>query len=107
MFNNPGKKIKGYAKVIFWLIEFFVFVTTITIIFAASRSNSLGIGVFIGLLLFAIGTIAAWITTLFLVAYGEMIDDIEQLAISTKETNTILENQLKEIAASISSSKQA
>ena len=82
MFNNPGAKIKGLAKVFFW-IEVVAFV----LVFLAMgdylfEEVALLIGGLVGL---AAGVGVAYISALFLAAFGELVETNTQLKLSNDE----------------------
>ena len=65
MFNNPGKKIKILATVMFWLE---VVGSVITAIVMAANDDP------VFLLLAPAGFASAWLLSLFVYAFGELVE---------------------------------
>lgn len=90
MYYNIGSKIKGLAKAIF-IIE------TISAIIAG------GIFIFnegepiIGLIIIIAGPFAAWISTLLIYGFGELIDKTSEIARNTANSAKAIENDTKRI----------
>ena len=77
MYENIGAKIKGLAKIIFFIG---VIVTAIaSIVFIINMGP-------IGLILLIIGLIIAWVNSLLLYGFGELIDKVCEIA---KNTQTV------------------
>ncbi len=71
MFDDPGGKIKNYAKILFWLEVITGFIGGIIVWVAIA--DFVGIFAFIGII---IGTTAtAYIISLFLVSFGELVEN--------------------------------
>lgn len=83
MFNNPGEKIKKFAKILFWILCIVFLV--LTSVFGwdwASYYKEFRPGFFFGFLLG--GPICSYILTLFLVAFGELVQNSESLKANIK-----------------------
>ena len=74
-FDRIGKKIKGFVKVLFYLQ---VIVYGVLALFLAISMAP--IGILIGLLVFIVGTLIAWISSWMLYGYGELIDKTTDIA---------------------------
>lgn len=88
MFRNPGRKIKSYAKVLFWIgvvISIIIGVIEIGSSFVAaaySYQGSFGIillGILGGILTVAIGTLISWLAVLTLYAFGTLVENSDEL----------------------------
>ena len=77
MFNNVGRKLKAIAGIFAWVGIIASIVLGIVIIDALSF--------LVGLLVIAIGSLASWISSLGLYAFGELVDN-----------STIVANQYRE-----------
>lgn len=76
MFNNPGGKIKGLAKVLFYLMLIIYVIGGIgMIVFAFQQEVYALIAAGIGVIL--LGILLAWLTVLFTYAYGSMVEDVK------------------------------
>lgn len=67
MFENPGTKIKKISIVLFWLSV----IVTVLSAFASMSSDDMGVG--LALLIF--GPIVCYISTLYFVAFGELVEN--------------------------------
>ena len=78
MFNKPGSKIKGLAKVIFVIL---------VIAFSLGGAYAIYMGIDYeefwlipaGLAGIGVGILIAWLSVLFMYAFGSMVDDVEQI----------------------------
>jgi hypothetical protein len=78
MYENIGMKIKNLSKLIFGLE------TALAIIIALIYLFGEGIAIFIGLLILIIGPIVAWLSSLVLYGFGELIDKTSEVAKNTR-----------------------
>lgn len=78
MFDNPGKKIKVIAKILFWLV-LIASIAAIILEFRDNRHPEIKDVVY-----FIIAPFAQWVTSLFLVAFGELVENSTKLASSSK-----------------------
>lgn len=67
MFENPGTKIKKISVVLFWLS---IIAIVILALGSMSSDNVLG-----GLILLIFGPIVCYISTLYIVAFGELVEN--------------------------------
>ncbi|MBE6732538.1 MAG: hypothetical protein E7561_00875 [Ruminococcaceae bacterium] len=93
MYENIGGKIKGLAFGIFIVEAIAVFISG-SLIMVLSYDN----GYLIGLLLVILGPIVAWLSSLVLYGFGELIVKVskieESLSISSKESKESIEHEL-------------
>ena len=80
MFNNPGAKIKGLAKTFFW-IE--VVAVVLGVLAMGDYLFEEIEGLIAGVLILAVGVGVAYISALFLAAFGELVETNTQI----KESN--------------------
>ncbi len=88
MFKAPGKSIKGLAKVIFWITVVIYGLSGLVVIIGSVaggdmfRQIGLGsvgpvVGIIAGVLLIALGVFIAWLSVLFMYAFGAVVDDVQ------------------------------
>lgn len=80
MFNNPGAKIKGLAKTFFWIEVIGVVIAVLAMADELFESME---GILIGVVILAVGIGVAYISALFLAAFGELVETNTQI----KESN--------------------
>ena len=78
MYDNIGKKIKGLVKVLFIVESIAAAIVGIALL--ASDEDL----IFIGLLVLLGGPIVAWVSSLLLYGFGELIDRVCEIAQNTK-----------------------
>lgn len=71
MFENVGAKLKAYAKVICWIGIILSVISGIVLM--ADGYN--GSGVFPGLLIIIVGSLASWIGSLGIYGFGELVEN--------------------------------
>ena len=81
MFNHPGKKIMLFAKILFWIqgIASTVLPFVGLVMFLDSEPELIEfIGVFFLCIVgVAIAWVLAWVTSIFIYGFGQLIDDTE------------------------------
>lgn len=82
MFNNPGAKIKGLAKTFFW-IEVVAVVITILAMGDYLFEEIEGIFMAVGILVAGVGV--AYISALFLAAFGELVQTNTEISETNKK----------------------
>ena len=87
-FNNPGEKIQSVAKTLF-IVQLILVALGVLILFVLTRFNP--IILLISLIGYAFFSVSAYIFTLFLYGYGELISNTE-LSPFLINSNTILRN---------------
>lgn len=77
MFNNPGGKIKGLAIFIF-IINLIIFIVGgIGLIVYGVQEETILIAAGVATIL--VGILIAWLSVLFIYAYGSLIEDVEEI----------------------------
>ncbi len=83
MFKNPGRKLKGIAKVVFALLLILYVLIGIAIMAGMpvgdSGALSGGAAVIVGIIVIAVGFLAAWLSSIALYAAGAAVDDIQTI----------------------------
>ena len=84
MFNNPGGKIKGLAKVLFWLLLIFYIIGGIAMIIIGIDQDliELTLG---GVVTIGLGFLFAWLSVLFTYAFGSVVEDVEKIRKSIEQ----------------------
>ena len=78
MFENVGEKIMKYAQIIFW-IGVALSALTFVVMFVIAIDDEEGIMFLYGLLAGGLGVLGSWISSLFLYAFGQLVDDVNIL----------------------------
>ena len=81
MFNNPGKKLKILAKILFILFSIIpVLIGVLLIIGCSALESHFGIpvkfSILCGMLVIVISILLAWLSTIILYAFATMTDDL-------------------------------
>lgn len=71
MFDNPGRKIQDIARVLFWLE--IIGGVILGVVFGIATGDAVGFLVFFGILIAT--SVTAYITYLFLIAFGELVEN--------------------------------
>ncbi len=80
MFNNPGKKVKGIAIVLFViLLVAYVLAGIYFITYGWRQFGDRTLGIIAGVASIALGFLFSWISAIFLYAWGNMVDDIQTI----------------------------
>lgn len=81
MFDNIGKKIKGLAKAVFWIgVVFSVALGIGLVAILHSGYNHSGGGFLWALIIIGVGGFFAWLGSVFVFGFGELIDTNQQIA---------------------------
>ena len=96
MFNNPGAKIKGLAKTIFW-IEVIAIVIGVLFVGADELFETTE-GLIGAAVILAAGVGVAYISALFLAAFGELVQTNTEIESSNRQ---ILEELRKQNSGSV------
>lgn len=84
-FNNPGGKLKSYAKVLFWIgavISILIGLGVIISSFSTAYYYGAGgviSGIIEGVIIAAIGMLISWISVLSLYALGVLVENSDEL----------------------------
>lgn len=84
MFENVGSKIKVLAKFFCWVGIIFSLILGIV---AMCTSDGYAGLVFLGLFLIIIGSLGAWLGSLFTYGFGELIEKTTKIAENTTNLN--------------------
>ena len=92
MFKNVGKKIKGLAKVFYWIIFAVYCISALGFLgYAIIRGSEtlnydtttgwliIGVGVFGAAVTVGLGFLFAWLSTIFIYGFGELIDQTVEI----------------------------
>jgi len=93
MFNNPGKKLKFLAKIVFYVLLFLPLVIGIVLIFSGLLDGIGGYAitfstVLVGVLLVLFGILNAWLSSILLYSFGQLVEDTQK---TRKAVEKILE----------------
>lgn len=91
MFNNAGKKVKTVAKVVFCLNCILTLISWISLLLLAIHLRSPEL-VIISTLLLPIAIIFAWVFSLLIYAFGQLVDNSDKLAENKEEKEEEEEN---------------
>lgn len=100
MFNNAGKKIQGFIKVIFVISIIFLVLFCLMIIAACATNPNLvqtagsgvafGVGIVFAIIVFVLGLLGIWLSCLFYFAFGKIAECVEeQNALTQKLVETM------------------
>jgi len=83
MFKNPGEKLKGIAKVIFWILLVIYILAGVAVMMGMSvgESNSLEgpAAIVAGALIIVVGFLLSWLSSIAIYAVGSAVDDIQTI----------------------------
>lgn len=99
MFNNIGKKIKGLAKFLFWVVVIAAIIGGFLVILQgignSHSSSGEKIGAVIGgLLVIGLGIVFAWLQNFLLYGYGELIDCSQKMLRILEDNNKNSNNNM-------------
>ena len=85
MFNNIGRKIKTFAKVMCW-IGIIVSVAAGLVMIASSFSGyTPAAGIVSGILTAVLGSLFSWVGSFVLVGFGELVENTAEIAANTRK----------------------
>ena len=87
LFENPGEKIQKYATIVFWILFVIGCLVGFVLLVSGLSVAPYGYGgsaVLTGLLVIVFGGIYAWITAIFMYAFGKMCVCLEEINASVK-----------------------
>ena len=90
MFENIGKKIKGVAEVVTWLGIGLSFILGFSVMLSDDGAFFLGLLIIIG------GSLAAWLSSLTLYGFGQLIENSDVLVEQGKKQSSNQSNVSKE-----------
>jgi len=88
MFNNPGKKIKTFAVVVFWIGCTFAFLSFFACQIIGTVEHEPGTMI-LGLVSLILSPLFSWISSLLLYGFGQLIDNSDKLV---KNTDKLVDN---------------
>ena len=92
MFDAPGRKIQGLAKTIFaFLAALPVIIGSFFILGSLFGDASFAFFI-LGIVIIVVGIGLAWVSSIALYAFGELVEDTEEIRSNTEITKTYLEN---------------
>ena len=92
MFENSGSKIKVLAKVVFWIETIGCIITALSMFGLAADSYDGAFFVGIGFSILIAGPFAAWISALFIYAFGTIVENSEDSNDKLREIKNILKD---------------
>ena len=84
MFSNIGKKIKFLAAILCWIQIIFSVIGGIVSMVAIGKALGGLVGFLLGIVIIAVGVLAAWIGSFMLYGYGQLIDNTDSLVAQTR-----------------------
>lgn len=75
MFTRIGKKIKTVATVLFYVLAVSAVIGAFYVIFNFGRMIGVGNAILIGVLIALLGCLLAWLSSITLYGYGELVDN--------------------------------
>ncbi len=83
MFKNPGRKLKGLAKVIFALLLLFYVAIAVAIMAGMPIGENGALAgtsaIIVGVVVIVVGFLAAWLSSIALYAVGAAVDDLQSI----------------------------
>ncbi len=79
MFTHIGRKIKAIAQVVCWIQIVLYGIVGLVTFARAGGDGAVGLSL-IGLLIIGIGVLLGWLSSAFLYAFGELVDNSEIIA---------------------------
>ena len=99
MFNNIGEKIKKLAKFLFLLIIALYVLIGICMAISLGVQDDGNLGLIVGVVLFpvivGVGILVAWLNTIILYAFGELVDNSKKSVVLQHEIIKCLKSSQK------------
>ena len=92
MFKNVGAKIKTIAKVFFWIGFVGAIIGGIAIMAEGMMDEA--VALLLGLLVAGIGFMISWISSLFLYAFGELVEKTTAIERNTRGASDLSDTQV-------------
>ena len=86
MFNNIGRKIKTFAKVMCWIGIIASVVAGLVMIATSFSSYAPAAGIVAGILTAVLGSLFSWVGSFMMVGFGELIEKTTEIAENTRRT---------------------
>lgn len=99
MFNNIGRKIKGLAKTLFWILAIISIIAGIGVILVtvSNGGDSVMLGVLAGLGIIIGGFILAWLQNFMLYGFGELVDTNQKILETLERQNEVVREPVRPI----------
>lgn len=87
MFNNIGRKIKTFAKVMCWIGIIASVVAGLVMIATSFSSDAPAAGIVAGILTAVMGSLFSWVGSFMLVGFGELVENTAEIAANTRKND--------------------
>ena len=85
MFNNIGRKIKTFAKVMCWIGIIASVVAGLAMIAGSFSSYAPAAGIVTGILTAVLGSLFSWVGSFVMVGFGELVENTAEIAANTRK----------------------
>lgn len=85
MFNNIGRKIKTFAKVMCWIGIIASVVAGLVMIATIFSSYAPTAGIVAGILTAVLGSLFSWVGSFMMVGFGELVENTAEIAANTRK----------------------
>ena len=85
MFNNIGRKIKTFAKVMCWIGIIASVVAGLVMIATSFSSYAPAAGIVAGILTAVLGSLFSWVGSFMMVGFGELVENTAEIAANTRK----------------------
>lgn len=106
MFENVGEKIMKCAKILFWIGVGFSAIAFI-VLFVLAIDYEEGEMFLYGLLAGGLGVLSSWISSLFLYAFGQLVDDVTIINYRINANSKKSDENLSKVIKAIKESKES
>lgn len=79
MFNNIGKKIMKFAKVMCWIVIILGVIASLVNAYEMARVNTILVGVVVLIPSIALTVFLGWASFLVLYGFGQLVDDTHEI----------------------------
>ena len=94
LFDNVGVKIQKIQKIFFWIILSITFITGFALfIIALNEIEKLWWLALLAPIIIVVGVISAWLSVIFMYAFGQLVDDVHTLRIKSEMNNNSCLNE--------------
>lgn len=85
MFNNIGRKIKTFAKVMCWIGIIVSVAAGLVMIATSFSSYAPAAGIVSGILTAVMGSLFSWVGSFMMVGFGELVENTAEIAANTRK----------------------
>lgn len=85
MFNNIGRKIKTFAKVMCWIGIIASVVAGLVMIATSFSGYAPAAGIVAGILTAVLGSLFSWVGSFMMVGFGELVENTAEIAANTRK----------------------